>query len=239
MTHDGFERTDFGRPSGPSALNHQPSTFDNPKDLLKIVESIARHAAYDIKAFRTSVTASSCSYTPFDEGGVINAAAYRAFLLTSTSQNLSNDDYWNMAERNLNFVLENQNADGSWFYAVDGVRDFVDHYHTCFVMKALAKIHALTGHEATLKALEKGVDYYLNNLFAEDGLPKPFSKAPRLTVYKRELYDCAECINLCLLLARPIPSIERETRNRCAGNPKRLGQTGRFVPVASIAFWLG
>ena len=93
MTHDGFERTDFGRPSGPSALNHQPSTFDNPKDLLKIVESIARHAAYDIKAFRTSVTASSCSYTPFDEGGVINAAAYRAFLLTSTSQNLSNDDY--------------------------------------------------------------------------------------------------------------------------------------------------
>ena len=31
---------------------------------------------------------------------------------------------------------------------MDGVRDFIDHYHTCFVMKALAKIHALTGHEA-------------------------------------------------------------------------------------------
>ena len=210
MTHDGLERTDVrGRP-GLSTLNRQPSTFDNPKDLLKIVESIARHAAYDIKAFRTSVTASSCSYTPFDEGGVINAAAYRAFLLTSTSQNLSNDDYRKMAERNLNFVLENQNADGSWFYAVDGVRDFVDHYHTCFVMKALAKIHALTGHEATLKALEKGVDYYLNNLFAEDGLPKPFSKAPRLTVYKRELYDCAECINLCLLLCARFPQLSEK-----------------------------
>lgn len=87
-----------------------------------------------------------------------------------------------IAERNLNFVLENQNADGSWYYAVDGVRDFVDHYHTCFVMKALAKIHSLTGHDGCQDALSKGVDYYLNNLFAEDGLPKPFSKAPRLTV---------------------------------------------------------
>src|SRR6266404_7812573 len=183
-----------------------------PPDLLgeykQILESITRHAAIDIKDFKTSETASSCSYTPFDGGGVINAAAYRAFLLTSASQIFSNDDYWRIAERNLNFVLENQNPDGSWFYAVDGVRDFVDHFHTCFVMKALAKIHALTGHAATLEALRKGVTYYLNNLFDTDGLPKPFSRAPRLTVYKRELYDCAECINLCLLLRDRFPRLQ-------------------------------
>ena len=86
---------------------------------------------------------------------MLNAAAYRAFLLTSASQFFSNEDYWKIAERNLNFVLENQNPDGSWFYAVDGVRDFVDHFHTCFVMKALAKIHALNGHAATLEALSQ------------------------------------------------------------------------------------
>ncbi len=119
----------------------------------------------------------------------------------------SDDNYWKIAERNLNFVLENQNPDGSWYYAVDEVRDFVDHYHTCFVMKALAKIHALTGHEATLIALGKGVSYYLNNLFDADHLPKPFSRAPRLTVYTRELYDCAECINLCLLLGDRFPML--------------------------------
>jgi hypothetical protein len=108
----------------------------------------------------------------------------------------------------LNFVLENQNPDGSWFYAIDGVRDFVDHFHTCFVMKALAKIHALTGHAATFEALRKGVSYYLTNLFDVEGLPNPFSRAPRLTVYKRELYDCAECINLCLLLQDRFPQLE-------------------------------
>jgi hypothetical protein len=181
----------------------------HPRDEWKLIpESIARHAATDINDFRTSENASSCSYTPYLPGVVINAAAYRAFLLTSASKIFCNKDYWRIAERNLNFVLENQNADGSWFYAVDGVRDFIDHFHTCFVMKALAKIHALTGHPACLEALSKGVKYYLENLFSEDGLPKPFSKAPRLTVYKRELYDCAECINLSLLLRDRFPQLE-------------------------------
>ena len=182
----------------------------------QITASIARHVANDIKDFPTSATASSCSYTPFDSEGVLNAAAYRAFLLTSASQVFSNEDYWKTAERNLNFVIENQNADGSWFYATDG-RDFVDHFHTCFVMKALAKIHTLTGHVPTLAALRKGVRYYLKNLFAEDGLPKPFSRAPRLTVYKRELYDCAECINLCLLLRDRFPELESTLETVVAG----------------------
>jgi len=180
-----------------------------PQDEFRhVLASIARHVSNDIKDFQTSTTASSCSYTPFSKGGVLNAAAYRAFLLTNASRVLSKDEYWLKAERNLNFVLENQNPDGSWPYAVDGVRDFVDHFHTCFVMKALAKVHALTGHKACGDALAKGIKYYLNNLFDADGLPKPFSKAPRLTVYKRELYDCAECINLCLLLRDQFPQLE-------------------------------
>jgi hypothetical protein len=197
-----------------AAANHQaPNSKLRAPDLLdeykQIIESIARHAFSDIKDFPVGENASGCSYTPFSEGGVINAAAYRAFLLTSASKFLAKDEYWKIAERNLNFVLENQNPDGSWFYAIDGVRDFVDHYHTCFVMKALAKIHTLTGNEACLEALSKGVAYYLENLFDEDGLPKPFSKAPRLTVYKRELYDCAECINLCVLLRDRFPELQK------------------------------
>jgi hypothetical protein len=191
----------------------------DPRDKWRrVLESIARHAAFDIKDFRASAAASSCSYTPFDGGGgVINAAAYRAFLLTSASKLFSNDAYGSTAERNLNFVLENQNPDGSWYYAVDGVRDFVDHFHTCFVMKALAKIHTLTGHQACRDALAKGVKYYLENLFDPDGLPRPFSKAPRLTVYKRELYDCAESINLCLLLRDRFPQLETTLQSVMGG----------------------
>ena len=210
-------------------INAQRSTSQQQKEWRQILESIARHAFRDIKDFPVSETASSCSYSPFGEGGVINAAAYRAFLLTSAARVFANNDYWRVAERNLNFVLESQNRDGSWFYAVDGARDFIDHFHTCFVLKALAKIHTLTGHEACLEALSKGVDYYMESLFAEDGLPKPFAKAPRLTVYKRELYDCAECINLCLLLRDRFPQLEATLETVLKGTLKDwIRQDGSF-----------
>jgi hypothetical protein len=202
-----LESEDGGRRAEGRGPRSEDGT-DSLAEYNEILASIARHAAVDIKDFRTSEKASSCSYTPYLPGVVINAAAYRAFLLTSASQVFAELEYWRIAERNLNFVLENQNPDGSWYYAMDGVRDFIDHFHTCFVMKALAKIHTLTGHEGCRAALEKGVAYYLTNLFDENGLPKPFSRAPRLTVYKRELYDCAECINLCLLLRDRFSALE-------------------------------
>lgn len=176
--------------------------IDENRKWLDVMHSIAEHAAHDIKDFETSPDASTCSYTPNpgDHGGVINASAYRAFLLTSASKQFSEDKYWRIAERNLNFVLQSQQPNGSWYYAMDNVRDFVDHFHTCFVLKALAKIERLTGHEGCRKAIDRGIGYYVRELFDDAGLPKPFSKAPRLTVYRRELYDYAECINLSVLL---------------------------------------
>jgi len=170
---------------------------------LAIMESIAEHVTKDYKDFELSATTASCSYTPAPEfaPGVINANAYRAFVLISAAADLANDDYRKVAQRNLEFVLSSQNADGSWYYGNEDKRlQFTDHYHTCFVLKALAKIEALTGDIKCTKAVDRGLTYYLSNLFDDHGLPIPFSRRPRITVYRRELYDCAECLNLATLL---------------------------------------
>ena len=75
----------------------------------EIMHSIAEHAIHDIKDFEISQNASTCSYSPHDNiGGVINASAYRAFLLTSASIQFSEEKYWQIAERNINFVLQSQ-----------------------------------------------------------------------------------------------------------------------------------
>lgn len=176
--------------------------LDRNPEWLRIMYSIAQHALHEYKDLVTSERASSCSYSPFPEHSqlVVNANAYRAWLLTNAAAQFSDPHCEKAAARNLNFVLEAQNEDGSWFYAVDGKRTFVDHFHTCFVLKALAKIEALTGNGECTKAIERGVGYYTAHLFDQDGTPKPFSRAPRLTVYRRELYDYAECINLSVLL---------------------------------------
>ena len=169
--------------------------------------SIVRHATEDIKDYPFSETASTCSYTPFDKGGVINPNAYRASMLAFASIDFDEPRYWEIAQRNLNFVLETQRPDGSWYYSIDGERHFVDHFHTCFVLKALAKIDKVKPSSESRRAIEKGIEYYLANLLDEKKLPKPFSKAPRMTVYRRELYDYAECINLCVLLRDRIPEM--------------------------------
>jgi Prenyltransferase and squalene oxidase repeat len=176
--------------------------LDQDRNWLEIMRSIAQHALLDYRDFATSPNACTCAYTPdpHDQGGVINASAYRAFLLTRAAVDFSEEKYREVAERNLNFVLESQNQDGSWYYSTDGQREFVDHFHTCFVLKALAQIELLTGNGECTKAIGRGVRYYVENLFSKDGLPKPFSRRPRLTVYRCELYDCAECINLAVLL---------------------------------------
>jgi hypothetical protein len=181
--------------------------LDNDPKWREAMVSIAQHAAEDIKDCSLSETAATCSYTPFDEFGVINASAYRGFLLTCASVDLGDERYARIAERNINFVLESQRPDGSWYYAVDS-RAFVDHFHTCFVLKALAKIDRLKPNVLCRKAISSGVDYYLKNLLDENSLPKPFAKAPRMTVYRRELYDYAECINLCVLLRDQFPALQ-------------------------------
>lgn len=165
-----------------------------------IMRSTAEHCLVDYKDFDAGPDAATCTYTPDGGEKVVNASSYRAFTLTAAWKEFGDERYLRPAERNVNFVLQCQLPDGSWPYAVDGARPFVDHFHTCFVMKGLAKIEAITGNPKITAALEKGVEYYVKNLFDEQGLPRPFARAPRLVIYKRELYDCAECINLGVLL---------------------------------------
>ncbi len=193
----------------------QVYAIDRDEQWLRIMHSIAEHALKSYRDLEVSPNAASCGYTPWpdDPCGVINASAYRAYLLTRASIELSESAYLVVAKRNLTFVLEAQQANGSWYYSTDGARDFVDHFHTCFVLKALAKIDQLAPSPACHNAIERGVDYYLNNLIDANGLPVPFSKAPRLTVYRRELYDIAECINLAVLLRGQCQGLDRVLSN--------------------------
>jgi hypothetical protein len=177
--------------------------LDQQEKWVPILRSIAEHAATCYRDLEIAPGTTSCAYTPAPDDGcqVVNASAYRAFLLTKAGIELSEQRYLDIARGNLNYVLASQNPDGSWYYSTEGERDFVDHFHTCFVLKALAKIEALTGSAECRDAIERGVQYYVRNLVDAGHLPLPFSKAPRLTVYRRELYDYAECINLAVLLA--------------------------------------
>jgi hypothetical protein len=191
--------------------------LDGAPRWLHMMQSAAEHAFTEIPDLALSHDAATCAYNPHDTRfHVVNASAYRAFLLFSAARRFARDDYAQAACRNLNYVLSAQQADGSWRYATDGVRDFVDHFHTCFVLKALAKIEGQGADRAVTRAIESGVAYYVKHLFDNIGLPRPFAVAPRLTVYRHELYDYAECINLATLLRGRFPLLDQRLQTTLA-----------------------
>ena len=101
---DRGRRTEDGGQSAEDGGGHPSSVIRHPS-LRDVMESIARHAVNDIQDVKTLERASSCTYSPFEEPGVINASAYRAFLLTSAARVLDREEYARIAERNLDLRL--------------------------------------------------------------------------------------------------------------------------------------
>lgn len=171
-----------------------------------IAYSISRFASDDLNETFISDESSACSYSPLDNSMVINANTYRAFLLMEAYHRFEVAEYKAKAEKNINFVLENQRPDGSWLYAIGNPQDaFVDNFHTCFVLKNLykANIHLKSGK--ITEAILKGYKFYRKNLFTDNDIPKPFAEVKRVQLVKIEMYDYAEGISLGVLLKDLIP----------------------------------
>ena len=81
---------------------------------LEVVRSITAFVFEDLKDTPTGRDSAAASYTPHDCGKVVNASAYRAYLLFDAARRFGRDDYREKAWKNLRFILESQKSDGSW-----------------------------------------------------------------------------------------------------------------------------
>jgi len=172
---------------------------------VETMEGIARFAAEQIPVTPTGPGAEAGGYTPIDRRQVVNANAYRSFLLVTAGLRFGREDWEEAGRRNLAYVVNSQRPNGSWPYSTDGTDVFVDNFHTCFVLKSLLKVWALTRDAQVRAAILRGYGFYLAHLIDEQGLPVPFAERPRLTLHRRDLYDYAEGINLAHLARELIP----------------------------------
>ena len=174
-------------------------------EYLGVLGGIARFAAEQIPVTRTAPDADAAAYTPIDRRRVVNANAYRGYLLIAAGRRFEREEWELAGRRNINYVLVSQRPDGSWPYSTDGTDDFVDNFHTCFVLKNLAKVWLMSADEDVRSAIVRGYGFYLARLLDRHGLPTPFAERPRLTLHRRDLYDYAEGINLALLVRSLVP----------------------------------
>jgi hypothetical protein len=172
---------------------------------LASAESIASFIFHDLHDTPAGPGAAAASYSPHDDSRVINASAYRAWVLFDATGRFARPDFLEKAQQNLNFILQNQRSDGSWLYAADEAGKFIDHFHTCFVLKNLLKICGLENGPDLMAVIRSGYDFYRQKLFDADGLPRSFAIKPRTGIVRLEMYDFAEAITLGTLLRNEIP----------------------------------
>lgn len=121
---------------------------------------------------------------------------------------------------------------------MDGHGNYIDHFHTCFVLKKLQVMNRQLQREDIREAIRRGYDFYRRELFFPNGLPKMFALKPRTGIVRHEMYDFAEAITLGALLLEDIPEAFRHAEEMAAvlGSRYQLPD-GHFVTRVYSGGW--
>ncbi|MGI8726389.1 MAG: hypothetical protein ACR2K6_01735 [Solirubrobacterales bacterium] len=84
------------------------------------------------------------------------------------------DRFAEAAAATARYALAHQRADGSWPYAEGGRGDWVDGFHTGYVLDALLAIAEALDDDEVGSAWARGLEHYSAGLFTVDGTPRYF-----------------------------------------------------------------
>lgn len=144
------------------------------------------------------------SYAPVDEPRiVVNANSYAAFAYAMHAVHGREEVRTTAREkafRLLRWTLDQQEASGRWWYYADQEPgNFIDGFHSCFVVKNLIKVRRLLPEANAIVdgAIEKGWHYIRTELYdPEAGLCRRFTVRSHRDPYRWDLYDQAEYLGL-------------------------------------------
>ena len=112
------------------------------------------------------------SYTPLDQFTVLNASLFAASFLAQYSVISGNKEFEKLAIRAVNYVVTEQNADGSFYYWGSEPPTAIDHFHTGFVLRFLDDVRQALAIERLEKPIENGYAFYKSRMFTAEGLPR-------------------------------------------------------------------
>ncbi len=113
------------------------------------------------------------SYSPLQgHETVFNASLLGSKLLAWCYKYTGIEQYRVLARQSVAACCAAQREDGSWVYGMLPVQQWVDSFHTGYILDALNDYEQLTGDTAFHSCLVRGFDYYVKSFFEEDGCPK-------------------------------------------------------------------
>ena len=152
------------------------------------------------------------SYAPFRDRTVINAVSYSMYaraLCLAYLDSRERDRSERIIRKMYAYIRGQQQESGAWWYSPEA-GSFIDCFHSCIVLKNIFKTNQLLALEEASRVIQKGYRYLLGAFLDENRfLFRRFSVANKPGLVRFDLYDCAEALNLTLLLedylvARPL-----------------------------------
>lgn len=116
------------------------------------------------------------SYSPLQGNDtVFNASLLGSKLLSMCYHYNGDEECREAARQSVKACCAGQRQDGAWIYGMLPVQSWVDSFHTGYNLDALAAYEQHTGDNTFHAYLDKGLRYYIENFYEEDGCPKYYN----------------------------------------------------------------
>jgi hypothetical protein len=144
------------------------------------------------------------SYTPLFINHVHNLNLFVAEFLIKVGKEVGNQEWIDRGNQATSYTISCQRPDGSFDYngPPEKPQNFVDNYHTGFVLRMLHSIWKLTGRKDVFSAMEKCYNHYKNNFFENGKIPKLMPDRK----YRIDIHSASESVNCLSELSIVFPS---------------------------------
>lgn len=164
------------------AINLYEDSSDDPTPLNTVIfgEFLLDDNGFVEEAVRRDLVMSICSYL-VDELGyadhadkgiyfyyghhlkdvIYNASAVISAFLIRSGKRYGRADLVQLGQRGVDYIVSNQNADGSWFYYGPPHRKAIDGFHQSYILRALMDARE-AGANVPESCLDNGIEFYKN-----------------------------------------------------------------------------
>ncbi len=170
-------------------------TFNDYK-YLEVLKSIGEFIIKDIPLIYTD-KGTCLSYVTFLNNAVHNANLLGARMLSEVYSVTGNEQYKQLAAEAIQYSVNCQLNNGAWYYGEAEKYHWIDNWHTAYNLDSILGYQIETGSKEFNEPLIKGLEFYVNNFFAENGAPKYYWNKD----YKYDIQSASQSIDTLILFS--------------------------------------
>ena len=115
------------------------------------------------------------SYSPLDNTQVFNASLLGSRLLSRVYSYTKEPFLISEAKKSVDYCVSFQKENGSWSYGTLPFHKWTDNFHTGYNLECISEYVKFSNDKSYEIVIKKGLEYYLDNFFSNDGQPKYYN----------------------------------------------------------------